>query len=284
MAVDLESIRKRVQELSGQRRTSNIQMWKPTAGEFKVRGVPWKTTSLKNGLPLEERWFYYLGNERGMLTPHQFGKPDPIQDMIRSLYSSGKPEDRVLAKKLQPKMRAYMAVIVRGQEDKGVQVWSFGKMVYQRLLGFFTEEDIGDILDPNSGFDLKVVMTQAPGKQFMDTAVDPARRPSKLHDDEETVKKWLEAVPNIDDMWKQKSTQEVETALNNWLNGGAQGDEPVNGGSDGTTRGEQPVDQLTKFTEELKSADKPKKEPKAEASTTAKADLDAAFDELMKAD
>lgn len=251
MAVDLAAIRKRVSELSGQRKNSNVQLWKPEAGEYRVRGLPWLSTP--DGMPFIERRFYYIGKNQGIIAPSQFGKPDPINDLIRKLYSSGTPEDRMLAKKLQPKMRAYMPIIVRGQEDKGVQVWSFGKMVYQRLLGFFTDEDVGDILDPLAGFDLKVTMSksakQANGFQFMDTVIDPARRTSKLADDAELAKKWLDSVPNIDDMYRQKTEQEIEQILNDWLAGGADA-----GPDEGSGRGgEKTQDALDALVDEVKA-------------------------------
>lgn len=304
MAVDLEAIRRRVQELSGNRRNSNVQLWKPEIGEYKVRGLPWKDAP--DGMPFLERWFYYIGNGPGILAPHQFGKPDPINDLIRKLYSSGKPDDRLLAKKLQPKMRTYMPVIVRGQEDKGVLVWVFGKPIYQRLLGFFTDEDGGDILDPNDGYDLKVAITHTPGKMFMgkpslDTTID-IRKSSKLSADPVQAKTWLESVPNLDDMYKLKSVQEIETLLNNWLNGG----EATANDDDGTSKGASPSgDELDKLVNEVKgeskadaapaSEAKPEKAAKAKATKKASADvdedapvekksLDDAFAELMKDD
>lgn len=299
MAVDLEAIRRRVQELSGVRRTSSVQLWKPGVGEYKVRGLPWKNAP--EGQPFIERWFYYIGNGPGILAPHQFGKPDPINDLIRKLYSSGKPDDRLLAKKLQPKMRAYMPVIVRGQEDKGVQVWSFGKIIYQRLLGYFLNEEVGDILDPQEGFDLNVVIKQQAGKQFQDTDVEAARRPRKLSDDAAQSKQWVDSVPNIDDMYRLKSPQEIETLLNNWLSGG---DATAPAADEGTSKGASPSgDVLDQLVSEVKGetsdapaaeakAEKPakgkgKKAPAADVDEDApvvKKSLDDAFNELMADD
>jgi hypothetical protein len=279
MAIDLEAIKRRVAELSGVKKTSAVQMWKPTVGEYKVRCLPWKNSP--EGQPFMERWFYYIGENAAILSPNQFGKPDPINDLIRKLYSSGKPDDRVLAKKLAPKMRCYAPVVVRGEEDKGVQVWSFGKIVYQRMLGFFLDEEVGDILDPSSGFDLKVTISKAPGKQFNDTMVDPARRPSKLHDDQKVMANWLEHVPNIDDMYRLKSTQEIEAVLNNWLNGGTSDDVAA---TPETTRGPTPTDALDDLVAEVKAVapEKPKKVKKPDDdSSPKKQSLDDAFADLM---
>lgn len=300
MAVDLDAIRRRMAELSGNRRTSSVQLWKPGPGEYKVRCLPWKNA--KEGQPFEERWFYYIGTNAGILTPKQFGKPDPIDDLIRKLFQSGKPDERILAKKLMPKMRAYTPVIVRGQEDKGPMVWSFGKIVYQLLLGFFIDEDYGDILDPVEGFDLKVTITQQPGKQFQDTAVQPKPKSCKLHEDPKQAQAWLDAVPSLDDMYRLKSKEEIENVLNTWLNGGeATGGTP----DDGTQRGSAaPVDALDALVRDVKeqakpepvvapAASKPVAKTKAKKPTVdededappaKKQSLDEAFQDLMKDD
>lgn len=277
MAIDLEAIRRRVAELNGTatKRMSNVQLWKPELGEYKVRGLPWKDSD--SATPLKELWFYYIGNNPGILAPNQFGKPDPINDLIRKLYSSGKPADKEQAKKLLAKMRAYMPVIVRGEEDKGVQVWSFGKIVYQRLLGFFIDSDVGDILSPTEGFDLKVTISKMPGKQFADTAVDPARRTSRLSDNDELSQKWISSVPDILDMYKLKSPEEINVILNSWLNGDVSPE--VASPGVGTTRNPTKTDSLDDLVAEVK-VEKTEK-PKKNDDSKSKQSLDDAFADLM---
>lgn len=288
MAVDLEAIRRRMAELNGTKKTSSVQLWKPGLGEYKIRCLPWKNAL--EGQPFMERWFYYLGNNAGILSPKQFGKPDPIDDLIRKLYSSGKPDDRTLAKNLQPKMRAYAPVIVRGQEDKGVMVWAFGKIVYQRLLGFFIDEDYGDITDPLQGFDLKVTISQQPGKQFQDTVVDCKGRPSKLHDDSATIKKWLDSTPNLDDMYRLKSREEIESVLNNWLNGGDTSTFQETGTTMGNTNAVDALDDLVKEVKQAKpsvpkpATKKPSLDDDDDVPVPKKQSLDEAFDDLMNDD
>lgn len=279
MAVDIEAIKRRVAELSGLKKTSSVQMWKPGLGEHKVRCLPWKNSV--DGQPFAERWFYYIGENSGILTPKQFGKPDPIDDLIRKLYSSGKPDDRVLAKKLAPKMRCYAPVIVRGEEDKGVQIWSFGKLVYQRMLGFFLDEDVGDILSPTDGFDLKVTITKQAGKQFNDTTVDPARKSTPLHSDSSVSQKWLDNIPNIDDMYRLKTTQEIEAVLNSWLSGGTS----ESNTDSGTVRGTEPVDELENLVAEVKqTSEKKTVAKKSEKPEAKKQSLDDAFADLIGED
>lgn len=296
MAVDLEAIRKRVQELNGQRKTSSVQLWKPGPGEYKVRAIPWKSSQLVEGMPFVERRFYYLGDMPRIVAPPQ-GAPDPINALIRKLYSTRDPNDREMAKKLQPKMTAYMAIVVRGEEDKNVQVWPFNKFVYQRLLGFFTNVDVNpdlvDYMDPNEGIDL-IVKIKPSGKKFngkdvMDTEIDLGRRQTKLSNDAAQAKKWLDGVPNIDDVYQPKSEKEMESALNTWLAGGS---EPDTNNDEGTGRGVSGgKDALDQLVEDVQSEAKPSTEaPKrrgrkpvddADDAPAPKRSLDDAFEELM---
>ena len=283
MAIDLEAIKKKIAQMSGQRTTSGIQIWKPTVGEFRVRGMHWKNPDPAS--PIAERWFYYLGNERGFLQPLQFKKPDPVNEMIKSLYASGKPEDRELAKQLRAKMSGYMPIIVRGQEEKGVQVWKFPPGVNSKLLTYWVDaeknEDLVDIFDPKEGYDIRVTYSEKQGasSKYLAAETDLARRPSKLSDDPALVAKWLEAVPNLDDLYQQKTTQEVETILNNWLNSD---DTTVK--SDGTAKGPKGEDELEKLANEVKGTKAAKKAVTEEKAPAKSKDLDDAFADLMKDD
>lgn len=283
MAIDLEAIKKKLAKLSGNDKggsgkMSSVQLWKPELGEYRIRLLPWKDA--KDGQPFHERLFYYIGENKGLVAPHQFGKPDPINDLIRKLYSSGKADDKALAKKLLPKLRAYAPVLVRGEESQGVMVWAFGKMVYQRLLSFFVDSEIGDITNVDEGFDLVVKITKVAGKTFNDTTVDAARRPSKLSDDKKQVELWLNSIPNIDDMYRVKPPEELEQVLNAWLNGT---DAEVSS-SVGTSRGPASSDALDDIVASTKTVEeKPKKAPakKAADPDVQMKNLDEAFDDLL---
>lgn len=254
MAVNLDAIRKRMAELNGGSKTSSVQLWKPEPGEYKVRCLPWKNQ--KNGEPFEERWFYYIGNQ-SILTPKQFGKPDSVDDLIRKLFGSGKPDDREMAKALYPRMKAYTPILLRGAEDKGILVWSFNKLVYQRLLSFFVDEELNaDILDPIAGFDLKVKVVKSAkkfnGRDVFDFTIDPVRNPSKLHEDPKQLQAYLEAVPNLGDLYREKTKEEIDSIVNTWLSGG---ESPS--GDNGTPRGAPPAkDALDELVHEVRSAAK----------------------------
>ena len=127
-------------------------------------------------------------------------------------------ESEFSTKKLYPKMRAYAAVVVRGEEDKGVRLWSFGKTVYQTLLNIMLDEDYGDITDPMEGRDVKVVCTKAPGRMWASTDVRPRGKDSPLSEDSGQSKKWLDSIPDVNDLFELKSYEELENIINQWLN------------------------------------------------------------------
>tara|TARA_Y100000034_G_C6847485_1_gene384040 strand:+ start:53 stop:856 length:804 start_codon:yes stop_codon:yes gene_type:complete len=228
MAVDFDAIRKKLSQLSGANSKRNM-MWRPTEGEeATVRLLSFPDN---DGQPFKERWFYYnIGTNPGLLAPYQLGKPDPIQELITKLRDEGSKESYELAKKLYPKMRSYAPVVVRGEEERGVRLWSFGKTVYQSLLNIMLDEDYGDITDPAEGRDVKVVCTKAPGRQWAMTEVRPRGKQSKLATDAAQVKKWISEIPDLDDMYTCKTYEELEKIVNDWLNGDDTSQEGLNRG------------------------------------------------------
>ena len=217
MAIDFDAIRKKLNQLSGTNSKRNV-MWRPQEGEeATVRLLSFPDN---DGQPFKELWFYYnIGNNPGLLAPYQFGKKDPIQDLINKLREDGSKESYELAKKLYPKMRSYAPVVVRGEEDKGVRIWSFGKMVYQSLLNIMLDEDYGDITDPTEGRDVKVICTKAPGRQWATTEVRPRGKQSPLNEDSKAAKAWLDDIPNLDEVYTCKTSEELEKIVNDWLRG-----------------------------------------------------------------
>ena len=242
MALDLDAIRAKLNKLSGATSKRNT-MWRPQEGEeATVRLLSFPDN---DGQPFQERWFYYnIGNNPGLLAPYQFGKPDPIQELINKLREDASKESYDLAKKLYPKMRVYAPVLVRGEEDKGIRVWAFGKTVYQTLLNIMLDEDYGDITDPTDGRDVKVVCTKAPGRMWASTEVRPRGRSSVLSENTETATSWINSIPSLDDMYTLKSYEELEKIVNDWLSG----EDGSSDSDDFSTRGGSSTDSFSSNT------------------------------------
>ena len=234
MAIDFNALRKKLDSLSGNNSRRN-SMWRPQEGEeATVRLLSFSDN--EDGLPFSERWFYYnIGNNPGLLAPYQFGDPDPIQELITKLRDEGTKESYELAKKLYPKARYYAPVIVRDEEEKGVRVWAFGKTVYQSLLNIMLDEDYGDITDVAEGRDVKVMCTKQPGRMWATTEVRPRGKQSVLSSAKGQSAKWIEAIPNVNDMYEAKSYDALSKIVNDWLNDDAAGDDETP--NSGTERG-----------------------------------------------
>lgn len=295
MAIDFEAIRKKLAYLNGQKIKSAIQFWKPEPGDYKLRVIPWSEDLTS---PIKELWFYYIGQEKAFLAPKQFQQPDPIDDLVKKLRSSSEPNDKLIVKKLYPKMRSYLPIIIRGQEDKGPQVWSFGKEVYARILSFFLDEDLiqnqtgFNVFDVNNGLDFKVSIIKKPGNTFFNTEVDVARRASKLSSDQNQLKKWLDEVANIDltKIFKPKSPQEIEAILNKWLSSDDTKDSNNDASTTQTRGGNQAAENTASSVDTEKVTTPPtivvenaKSTPLSEEDINNKK-LDDAFAELMGSD
>jgi hypothetical protein len=249
MAIDFDAIRKKLDRLSGNNKNRSTT-WRPVEGEeHTVRLLSFQEN---DGQPFKELWFYYnIGKERGLLAPHQFQQPDPIQELITTLKDEGTKESYELCKKLYPKMRTYAPVIVRGEEDKGVQIWGFGKMVYQGLLGLMLDEDYGDITDPITGRDIKVSCTKQAGKKWAMTDVRPRGKSTSLSSDDKQSQEWLGSIPSIDDMYQCKSYDELSKIVNDWLGS----DEEESYSSDSSTTSSETSSTSSESTPAYKSID-----------------------------
>lgn len=219
MAFNADAIRKKLADLSGKNSKKNLT-WRPEEGKtYNVRFISFPSS---DGTPFKELQFYYgIGDKAGFLAPNQFGKPDPVQELINKLRSDDSKDSYELAKKLYPKMRFFGAVVIRGEEDKGVRIWSFGKTVYQDLLNVMLDADYGDITDPKKGYDIKVSCEKQPGKQFADTSIRPRPNPSPLHEDSSQAKQWLDSIPNLEEIHTLKPYEEIKRALDEWINPGS---------------------------------------------------------------
>lgn len=228
--IDLEKIKQKLAQLNREKpQNSNWSewRWKPELGDHTIRVLPWKDSP---GEPIKERAFYYGLGKGGMLAPCQFNLPDPVQECKKQLYEEDTEESKNLAKKLYPKIQGYIPVIVRGEEEKGVRIWSFGPSVYKRLYGFFMMRDVGDFTDPMEGRDLNVKISTVVGKKYPDTTVDLSFSRSPISENKTQMKEWLDNIPNLDEkLQKVLGYDEIQKIVTDWLNGPKEGDgkEPI---------------------------------------------------------
>lgn len=222
--MDLNQIKQRMQSLQnkgkggGNKDDRAKNLWVPPIGKSVIRIVPSKFNKAN---PFKEVMFHYgIGNET-MLSLTNFGEKDPIVEFAQQLRKTSDKENWSLAKKIEPKMRVFVPVIVRGEEEKGVRMWQFGKEMYLELLSIAEDEDIGDYTDLMEGRDLTVdtVGPEVTGTKFNKSSIRIKPKTTPLSEDNEQIKKWISEQPDVLSLYKNKKYEfdEMKTMLMEWL-------------------------------------------------------------------
>lgn len=205
------------QKQGGQKRDMSLILWKPAVGKHSVRVVPavWDKSN-----PFKEVFVHYGIGNRTMISLINFGEKDPIVEFAKQLASSGDKENWIMSRKLEPKMRVFVPVIVRGEEEKGVRLWEFGKQIYAELLSLADDPDIGDYTDPIQGRDITIETTgpETNGTSFNQSKVRVRTKTTPLSEDAGEVEKWLNNQPDVFSIFKKYSYDEMKESLLSWLN------------------------------------------------------------------
>lgn len=223
MGLDLAKMKAKLDSLNGKSGSnSDTQMWKIEAGQHSIRIVP-----TEDGDPFKEFWFHYgVGNQNFLCPKKNHNEKCPVCDFATQLWKEGTAnedkESQKMAKDLFPRQRFMSPIIVRGEEKKGVQIWSYGKRAYETLIQLVLNPDYGDITDPETGFDLVIDYTKptSPGA-FPETKITPRRKESPLCDPAyggpAKCKEILDTIPNFTTLHKRVSTSEAQKILDNAL-------------------------------------------------------------------
>jgi hypothetical protein len=190
--------------------------WSPKVGKQQIRIVP---SAFNKANPFTELKIYYGITNKVMISPLNFGEKDPIALFASKLRGEYNKENFVLAKKLDPKVRVFAPVIVRGEEDMGVRLWQFGKQVYEELLSLATDEEIGDYTDIVNGRDITVetVGPESTGTPYNKSSVRVKLSTTPLSGNKTQVETWLSEQPNPTDSFKKYTFDEMKSALEKWL-------------------------------------------------------------------
>ena len=219
--MNLDEIKKRLDKLNnkGGGGSSDFKnnFWRPPVGEKSViRVVPY---AHNKDFPFSELYFYFGIGKPRMIALSNFDESDPIMEFATELKKSGDKENAELAKKLWPKLRVFAPVVVRGEEDKGVRFYEFGKMVYQELLGVMADEDYGDITDIEHGRDITVEVLPAAetGKRFNTTTVRVKPKQTPLVEDATKAESLLENQKEVVSLFKKYTFDEMKDTLQGYL-------------------------------------------------------------------
>ncbi len=210
--------------------------WRPPVGKAVVRIVPAKENPK---YPFKEVYFHYGIRKFPMYALTNFGEKDPIAEFADNLRKSGNKEDWKLSKKLEPKMRVFVPVIVRGEEEQGVRLWEFGKEIYNELLSLANDEDIGDFTSITDGRDITV---ETVGKEvtgnYNKSSVRVKPKTTSLTEDKAKLDKWLKEQPEVLSIYEKVSYDVMKQSLIDFL----------------TPTGEEETTDETEETEEIEVA------------------------------
>jgi len=224
--MDINAIKQRLSSLqssgsSGKKEKIDYSKyyWKPKQeGKYQIRIVP-SVLDKKN--PFQEIFVHYGFSKFPTYALTNWGEKDPIVEMAKQLRDAGGSENWKLSKKLDPKMRVFAPVIVRGEEDKGVRLWEFGKEIYMQLLGIAEDEDYGDFTDIKEGRDFTVEIVpndSSMGGKIKIGSIRIKPKTTPLSTDASDVKTWLSEQPNVLELQKKSTFDDVKTMLINFLN------------------------------------------------------------------
>jgi hypothetical protein len=214
--MDINAIKNRLNQLQTTTSTKN-SFWKPEPGKTQIRIVPYK---FNKDNPFSELFFHYQFENKTFISPVSYGRPDPINEFSTKLKSTGVKDDWIQGKRLEPKMRTYVPVVVRGQEADGVKFWGFGKTVYQELLSIIADPDYGDITDPINGRDITVEkMTPAEaGNQYGKTTIRVKPNQVPLTDDKEQLKRLFDSQVDLNELYSEPSYDDLKEVLDRYMN------------------------------------------------------------------
>ena len=117
-------------------------------------------------------------------------------------------------------MRVFVPVVVRGEEEKGVRLWEFGKEIYTTLLGIGTDEDYGDFTDVTEGRDFTVEADykDVAGRKVVGCTLRIKPKQTPATENAAQLQKWLDEQPDVLTLNRKRDYDEIKGLLEKWLN------------------------------------------------------------------
>jgi hypothetical protein len=157
--IDLEALRKKHEELknSGNSNADFLQtFYQIPEGTNAIRILPWKDDD--NEFYAETKIHRIPQQDGGNKNVHcrkVHGEACPLCDLYYSLWKTGRKSDEDLARKIKPRARYYLNIL---DWDSGeIKILSIGVILFKKIIGAMLDEDFGDITDPETGHDFKIV-------------------------------------------------------------------------------------------------------------------------------
>lgn len=221
-----------------ERATTGADFFKPPPGDCVIRILPPK---IGRNSPFRVVYQHFIeipgaASSVNFTCPRMQAKTDrlpsrycPACTKADELRERGSPTAYELAGNFLPRRRIFTNIISRGDPERGVLIFPFGKQIHEQLLALRTDKDAGgEFCDPANGFD--VVIKRSGTGIKTEYKVLPARKLSPLAEDVETMNAWLESMHDLEHYARIPSDEELR-ALTSQVGGAA-----APGGSTGRKR------------------------------------------------
>ena len=230
--MDLNKIKSRLDNLNQaskpkqtEKKDYTLVYWKPKAeGKYQIRFVPSK---INKDNPFQEIFMHYGVGKYPIVALTNWGEDDPIVEFSKKLRKSSESENWRLAKQLDPKMRVFAPVIVRGEEDKGVRLFEFSKTIYMELLSIADDEDYGDFTDVAEGFDFVVNASKVQDRPGFALSLRPKPKQTPLSEDASQITTWLENQPILLEERYKYTYDKLKEELQNFISGGEEKEDDI---------------------------------------------------------
>jgi len=274
--MDLNKIKSRLDNLNQAAKPKNTEKkdytliyWKPKAeGKYQIRFVPSK---LNKDNPFQEVFMHYGVGKFPIVALTNWGEDDPIVEFSKKLRKSSESENWRLAKQLDPKMRVFAPVIVRGEEDKGVRLFEFSKTIYMELLSIADDEDYGDFTDVAEGFDFVVNASKVQDRPGFALSLRPKPKQTPLSSDASQITTWLENQPILLEERYKDTYDKLKEELQTFISGGEEKEDDIVSEPAVAFESEAPAKEEKKFT--LSTQGTPKKAKSEEFDSLFEDDL-----------
>ena len=274
--MDLNKIKSRLDNLNQAAKPKNTEKkdytliyWKPKAeGKYQIRFVPSK---INKDNPFQEVFMHYGVGKFPIVALTNWGEDDPIVEFSKKLRKSSESENWRLAKQLDPKMRVFAPVIVRGEEDKGVRLFEFSKTIYMELLSIADDEDYGDFTDVAEGFDFVVNASKVQDRPGFALSLRPKPKQTPLSSDASQITTWLENQPILLEERYKYTYDKLKEELQTFISGGEEKEDDIISEPAVGFESETPAKEEKKFT--LSTQGTPKKAKSEEFDSLFEDDL-----------
>ena len=274
--MDLNKIKSRLDNLNQAAKPKNTEKkdytliyWKPKAeGKYQIRFVPSK---INKDNPFQEIFMHYGVGKYPIVALTNWGEDDPIVEFSKKLRKSSESENWRLAKQLDPKMRVFAPVVVRGEEDKGVRLFEFSKTIYMELLSIADDEDYGDFTDVAEGFDFVVNASKVQDRPGFALSLRPKPKQTPLSEDASQITTWLENQPILLEERYKYTYDKLKEELQTFISGGEEKEDDIISEPAVGFESETPAKEEKKFT--LSTQGTPKKAKSEEFDSLFEDDL-----------